>query len=181
MFRRPYEKDDDWPSKNARGVFDPKDMFVKLRVQFGQWKERIRIDHDDKKTMGLHTKTVKKLWSHFIKKSEGMYPVFSFFMRLLLSVPIDTSCCERWFSVMKRLKNKMRNRMNQELLRNLMCICLHGPKDVRDFDAMAAVQEWKTMHTRGIYSEKWFAEMIPMINHIEKAQKGNESDSLKHL
>ena len=176
LFRRRSEKDKNWPSKNATGGFDPKDMFVKLRVQFGQWKERIRIDHDDKKTMGLHTRTVKKLWSHFIKKSEGMYPVFSFFMRLLLSVPIDTSCCERWFSLMKRLKNKMRNRMNQELLRNLMCICLHGPKDVRDFDAMAAVQEWKTMHTRGIYSEKWFAEMIPMINHIEKAQKGNESD-----
>jgi hypothetical protein len=54
--------------------------------------------------------------------------------KLLIEIEIafimDTACAERWFSLMANLKDKKRNRMNDQLLNQLMFICLHAPKDI---------------------------------------------------
>ena len=52
---------------------------------------------------------------------------------LYLMVPLDTSECERGFSLMNLLKTALRNRLGSRRLNDLMRICLLGPS-VEDFD-----------------------------------------------
>lgn len=47
-----------------------------------------------------------------------------------MAIALDTACAERWFSLMAEMKNKKRNRMNDELLNKLMFICLHAPRSI---------------------------------------------------
>ena len=116
------------------------------------------------RAQSLHKLTPKQMWVKVTSNEE--YPALSRLMKLLLKVPLDTSCCERWFSLMNRLKDKYRNRMSDVLLQNLMMICAHGPIHAKDFDMAAAVTKWKTQTSRGRYTGAWKEEMAPVANHM---------------
>jgi hypothetical protein len=51
-------------------------------------------------------------------------------IEIKMAIALDTACAERWFSLMAELKDKKRNRMNDELLNKLMFICLHAPRSI---------------------------------------------------
>jgi hypothetical protein len=65
-------------------------------------------------------------------------PMFVRLFVIYLVLTKDSSDCERGFSVMKRIKTVMRNRLVQSTLEQLMYISLNGP-DLKDFDFHEAV------------------------------------------
>jgi hypothetical protein len=79
--------------------------------------------------------------------------------KLLIEIEIafimDTACAERWFSLMANLKDKKRNRMNDQLLNQLMFICLHAPKDILALKKIVNDIRliWKASKDR--YRKKW--------------------------
>ena len=79
--------------------------------------------------------------------------------KLLIEIEIafimDTACAERWFSLMANLKDKKRNRMNDQLLNQLMFICLHAPKDILALKKIVNDIRliWKASKDR--YKKKW--------------------------
>ena len=42
-----------------------------------------------------------------------------------IAIALDTAIAERWFSLMALLKDKRRNRMNDDVLNKLMSVCCH--------------------------------------------------------
>ena len=84
----------------------------------------------------------------------------------------DTSCCERWFSLMNRLKDKRRNRMNTEMLNNLMFLCLHAPRDIKQLQKCMPdiIKIWKEDSKRGRYKARWvqWEATVAEMNHEEE-------------
>ena len=75
---------------------------------------------------GLMLRKFNDLWSHMLVHFSDHY---SFVLRLavlLLLIPIDTSECERIFSLMNNIKTGERSKLNQANLRNLMLWHYHG-------------------------------------------------------
>ncbi|KAG2459766.1 ZN862 protein, partial [Polypterus senegalus] len=66
-----------------------------------------------------------------------------------LVIPVSTAECERGFSVLKRIKTCLRNRMNKSTLNNLMLISLEDP-DLGDFDYGKAADNWASRKKRRI-------------------------------
>ena len=79
--------------------------------------------------------------------------------KLLIEIEIafalDTACAERWFSLMAILKDKKRNRLDDDLLNKLMFICLHAPKSILALKAVVndIILIWKENKDR--YKAKW--------------------------
>ena len=59
-------------------------------------------------------------------------------VEICLVMAVSSSCCERGFSSMGRLKSKYRNSLDVETVDMLMNICLNGPSP-KDFTAERAV------------------------------------------
>ena len=99
--------------------------------------------------------------------------VAKFLIELELQWAMDTAACERWFSLMNRLKDKKRNRMSMSLLNDLMFFCLHAP---RSFDQLKSVLNdildiWQSESKRGRYSATWRQEMNPVIEDLKYAEE----------
>ena len=100
----------------------------------------------------------------------------AYLLQICLKVPLDTSCCERWFSLMNRLKSKYHGRMSHILIRNLMCICANGPKKLADVDVPAAIAKWQLNSTWGRYMGMWAQDMAPVIADMQLEYKRQAAD-----
>ena len=63
---------------------------------------------------------------------------------------MDTSCAERWFSLMGRLKNNPWNVMSHDLLDALMVLCTHLPKDVQALKKIlpGVIDTWRAISAK---------------------------------
>lgn len=75
------------------------------------------------------------------------FPNLSILARIGMLLPTSSVDAERGFSAMNRLKNKLRNRMSNDLLDSLMFIHLNGPS-IDDFDGLPAIEHWKATKDR---------------------------------
>ncbi|KAH3806666.1 hypothetical protein DPMN_134990 [Dreissena polymorpha] len=66
---------------------------------------------------------------------------------LILSISPSSAEAERGFSQLKLLKTRLRTRMTQPVLNNLLCIKLEAP-DVEHFDPIDGVHNWNTSGIR---------------------------------
>ena len=69
-----------------------------------------------------------------------LYPQLCKLAQICLILPLSTADCERGFSVMKRVKTPLHNRLNTRTLDALMMICIEGP-DFSSFDFQKAVDD----------------------------------------
>ena len=75
---------------------------------------------------------------------------------------------------MKRLKSRLRNRVNTELLNNLMMICLHAPKDLKSLKCMlpAILDIWEASSKKGRYTSKWVSSgWSDVLNEMENIEQ----------
>lgn len=142
-----------------------------VQTEWSTWKALVLRDHKTLKAGGLHTLKVHHLWQRLVTTFDDRLTFLTFLIKICLKVPYDTSCCERWFSLMNRLKSKYRNRMSQILIQNLMFICAHGPKKLVDLDVPAAIGMWRNNSKRGRYMGKWMQDMQPVIEDMEREFK----------
>ena len=119
--------------------------------------------------------TYAEIWQRILLASDSSVGAAAkFLVEIERSIAMDTSCAERWFSLMKRLKSRLRNRMNTELLNNLMMVCLHAPKDLKSLKSMlpAILDIWEASSKRGRYTSKWVSSGWPdVLNEMENIEQ----------
>ena len=71
--------------------------------------------------------TYNELWQA-VHKHNDTGEKAKLLIEIEIAFALDTACAERWFSLMAILKDKKRNRLDDDLLSKLMFICLHAPK-----------------------------------------------------
>ena len=69
-------------------------------------------------------------------------------LRIILIIVIDTSCCERGYSLMNRTHTAERNLLKVETVNDLMAIVNLGP-DVDDLDVQDMVRRWLEASQKG--------------------------------
>ncbi|KAF8393116.1 hypothetical protein HHK36_021357 [Tetracentron sinense] len=80
-------------------------------------------------------------------KKDIVYPLVYLLVTLALILPVATATVERAFSAMKILKNRLRNRMGDELMND--CLVAYIEKDIFDsIDNEAIIQRFQNMKTR---------------------------------
>ena len=65
-------------------------------------------------------------------------------------LPDDNSCCERFVSLLNRIKSKFRSRLSIKLANWLMLIAANGP-NFGEVDWLAILEIWKSNNARGRY------------------------------
>ena len=77
-----------------------------------------------------------------------------------MCIGVDTSICERGFSLMNNLKTARRSRMGNELLRILMTICSLGSEwaDPSKIPVDEIIEEWRSQSERGRYEAAMWQE-----------------------
>jgi hypothetical protein len=92
-----------------------------------------------------HSQKVKisALWQHFILKDQvqQQFPDILALVQICLLIPTNTADCERGFSLMGRIKNDWRARLNTSTLASLKAISLHEQTQ-EQFLPENAIKEW---------------------------------------
>ena len=85
---------------------------------------------------------------------------------------MDTSCAERWFSLMNLIKDKRHSRMNTALLNDLMFICTHAPKSICQLKSVLIdiLVLWEEESERGRYQGKWSEDTECVIDDLKHQQ-----------
>ncbi|XP_039717089.1 zinc finger protein 862 isoform X2 [Pteropus medius] len=69
------------------------------------------------------------------------FPVLSRLVAVVACVPISTSCCERGFSAMNRIRTDERTKLSNEVINMLMMTAVNGVA-VTEYDPQPAIQHW---------------------------------------
>jgi hypothetical protein len=76
-----------------------------------------------------------------------LFPNILALAKIALVMPVSTAAVERGFSTLKRIKTRLRSRLQDATLSDLMTIRIEGPK-VSEFDPKKAIESWKEMRKR---------------------------------
>ena len=118
-----------------------------------QWK---RFKKFIRQKEGLAAKSYDQMWDWMNNfKSSTLDPTHMYdllcVVALVRNFLLDTSCCERGFSVMNLLRTAVRNRLSERLCRVLMTIVLIGGEDYKHPDTVPVdeiYQIWKAEKKR---------------------------------
>ena len=97
---------------------------------------------------GLRSHKFHYMWARVLIHYSDEYPVVLRLVVIALLIPADTSECERIFSLMNDLKTAERERMGQQVLKNLMMwhsVARNLPCE--KVPVMAILKEWRSMAT----------------------------------
>ena len=81
------------------------------------------------------------VWQHVRRQDRVEFRNIAWLVKIVLLIPIDTSECERGFSLMGRIKSDWRAALNTETMCALIRIALHGPA-VNDFNPNHPIDLW---------------------------------------
>ncbi|KAJ8391182.1 hypothetical protein AAFF_G00096110 [Aldrovandia affinis] len=84
------------------------------------------------------------LWQRLIQGAigrDGQFQHMQVIAQISLVLPMSSSCCERGFSSMKRIKSDRRSCLSNEMLNCLLQIWVHGPP-AQHYDSVEAVTKW---------------------------------------
>ena len=79
--------------------------------------------------------------------SSGMYDSVFSLVAISFMYRWDNSCCERGFSVMSRIKSKLRSSLGSMPLCDLMRIVIDGPP-LAEWDPRPAIAKWRAISRR---------------------------------
>ena len=89
---------------------------------------------------------LKELASNDMIKT--LFPNLSKIGAICLSIPVTTASVERSFSQMKLIKTRLRSRLNDKSLSNLMKIALESPDELTDSHLEEVVNVWNRKSRR---------------------------------
>uniref|UniRef100_A0A673UG36 Zinc finger protein 862 n=1 Tax=Suricata suricatta TaxID=37032 RepID=A0A673UG36_SURSU len=69
------------------------------------------------------------------------FPLLSRLVAVVACVPVSTSCCERGFSAMNRIRTDERTKLSNEVINMLMMTAVNGVA-VTEYDPQPAIQHW---------------------------------------
>ncbi|XP_066219094.1 zinc finger protein 862 isoform X1 [Saccopteryx leptura] len=94
--------------------------------------------------LGLKTLAKNRPFSTLCKRAlgqPGRFPVLSRLVAVVVCMPISTSCCERGFSAMSRIRTDDRTKLSNEVINMLMMTAVNGVA-VTEYDPQPAIQHW---------------------------------------
>ena len=97
-----------------------------------EWKEVV---------VTLKQKTNAREVLYHLLTAGALYPNLAKISASLLVIPVHSADCERGFSALGRIKNKLRSRLTNKSLNSLLMISLNGPP-LKDFNFQFALQKW---------------------------------------
>ena len=108
-----------------------------------------------------YTELYERLYDQSSDKSNDQhYYNILLLVAIVGCISVDTSICERGFSLMNNLKSVRRTAMGDELLRILMTICSLGKEweDPSKIPVDEIVEEWRSGSSRGRYEAAMWKE-----------------------
>ena len=73
----------------------------------------------------------------------SMFPNLSTLAKIYLTIPVSTASVEKSFSQMKMIKTRLRNRIGESSLSNLMKIAIETPRKLSAEDLESIIEVWK--------------------------------------
>lgn len=86
-------------------------------------------------------------WKYIFQNHKDRFFNVCLLAEIIMCFPINTACCERGFSVMKKVKSDWRSRLEPETLDTLMRIAIEG-KPLEQFDPEPAMRLWNESGVR---------------------------------
>ena len=71
-----------------------------------------------------------------------MCPGLSTLAKICMTIPVGTASVERSFSQIKMIKTRLRNRLGEDNLSNLMKIAIESPESLADKDLEQIIDVW---------------------------------------
>ena len=112
--------------------------------EFQHYKRLVKGSYSDKSMLEMTDVIAEKY-------SDEM-PNLLLVLQSCLVIPMSTAKCERGFSTQNRIKTKLRTRLNNQSLVDLMRISEDGPA-LKDFKFERALIKWKTAKVRNLYKK----------------------------
>ena len=121
-----------------------------------EWRRlKLMVSRDANLFCLSYLELYERLFDHYSKKSnEQHYYNILLLIGIVMCLAVDTSVCERGFSLMNNLKTARRSQMGNELLRILMTLCSLGDewkKDPSKIPVDEIVEEWRSQSKKGRY------------------------------
>ncbi|XP_043824802.1 zinc finger protein 862 isoform X1 [Dromiciops gliroides] len=88
------------------------------------------------------------------------FPLLSQLVAVVVCVPISTSCCERGFSAMNRIKTDERTKLSNEVINMLMMTAVNGVA-VTEYDPQPAIQHWYLTSSGRRFSHVYTCAQVP--------------------
>ncbi|XP_005404821.1 PREDICTED: zinc finger protein 862 isoform X2 [Chinchilla lanigera] len=92
------------------------------------------------------------------------FPLLSKLMAVVVCVPISTSCCERGFKAMNRIRTDERTKLSNEVLNMLMMTAVNGVA-VTEYDPQPAIQHWYLTSSGRRFSHVYTCAQVPTRSH----------------
>ena len=142
-----------WPrTRDQLGMYGEEDVVV-LANHYRDVLNRNDFDIDEAKdewlslklhalnTRAMETLTKQVFWNQIYKVNHAQFSHVLMLVEISFTMAVSSSCCERGFSCMSRLKTEYRNSLDVSTVDHLMNICLNGPSP-EEFVAEKAIIHW---------------------------------------
>lgn len=90
---------------------------------------------------GVYRRNVAQLWNHLFNDTRDRFPNMLPLAEIILTYPLNTACCERGFSIMKKIKHDWRASLLPQTLAMLMRVVIDGPP-VAQFNPRRSMDHW---------------------------------------
>ncbi|XP_077634120.1 zinc finger protein 862 isoform X1 [Crocuta crocuta] len=92
------------------------------------------------------------------------FPLLSRLLAVVACVPVSTSCCERAFSAMNRIRTDERTKLSNEVINMLMMTAVNGVA-VTEYDPQPAIQHWYLTSSGRRFSHVYTCAQAPPRSH----------------
>ncbi|XP_074171275.1 zinc finger protein 862 isoform X1 [Rhinolophus sinicus] len=92
------------------------------------------------------------------------FPLLSRLVAVVVCVPVSTSCCERGFSAMHRIRTDERTKLSNEVINMLMMTAVNGVA-VTEYDPQPAIQHWYLTSSGRRFSHVYTCAPVPPRSH----------------
>ncbi|XP_045421024.1 zinc finger protein 862 isoform X3 [Lemur catta] len=105
------------------------------------------------------------------------FPLLSKLMAVVVCVPVSTSCCERGFKAMNRIRTDERTKLSNEVLNMLMMTAVNGVA-VTEYDPQPAIQHWYLTSSGRRFSHVYACAQVPARSHESAGLRKEELGAL---
>ncbi|KAM5205697.1 zinc finger protein 862 isoform 2-T2 [Hipposideros larvatus] len=105
------------------------------------------------------------------------FPLLSRLVAVVVCVPVSTSCCERGFSAMNRIRTEERTKLSNEVLNMLMMTAVNGVA-VTEYDPQPAIQHWYLTSSGRRFSHVYTCAPVPPRSHARPSFRMRRAKAL---
>ncbi|XP_057405603.1 zinc finger protein 862 isoform X2 [Balaenoptera acutorostrata] len=106
------------------------------------------------------------------------FPLLSRLVAVVVCVPVSTSCCERGFSAMNRIRTDERTKLSNEVINMLMMTAVNGVA-VTEYNPQPAIQHWYLTSSGRRFSHVYTCAQVPPRSHTRAGLRKEKMGALR--